>query len=246
MLKPGQQEGLTINNSHLSALYKNIAAEITQRIYKGEYNSGSYLPSENKLAREFEVTRATIRKALSVLKEKGTIISEHGKGYLIKDLHWEQSLLQFYSFGQNIAENIENPKTALLSYAKIKGLQMVDDFKDLKLWEISRLRLMNDIPLILETSYIPVKYLNEFTEKDLEQDSLYNLLVKNNSKVIKAKEYLEPVLPSLKDQELLEIKEDSCLFQTLRYSYNTQNELVELRESLISSAYFSFSVEMTL
>lgn len=165
---------------------------------------------------------------------------------MIKELHWEQSLLQFYSFGQNIAENIENPQTELLSHTKINGLQMVDEFKNLELWEISRLRLMNEIPLILETSYIPVEFLNKFTEKDLEQDSLYNLLMKNNSKVIKAKEYLEPVLPSLKDQELLDIKEDSCLFQTLRYSYSTQGELVELRESLISSAYFSFSVEMTL
>ncbi|MGM0603015.1 MAG: GntR family transcriptional regulator, partial [Bacillota bacterium] len=144
-----------------------MAAEITQRIYEGEYSSGSYLPSENKLAQEFEVTRSTIRKALNVLKDKGTIESRQGKGYLIKELHWEQSLLQFYSFGKNISKNIENPETEVLEYKKIGGLKTVADFKDSELWEINRLRFMNGIPLILETSYIPIKFLAEFEKTEL-------------------------------------------------------------------------------
>lgn len=105
---------------------------------------------------------------------------------------------------------------------------------------------MNGVPLILETSYIPVKYLIEFEKIELKQDSLYNLLKKNNNNVVKAKEYLEPVAPSLKAQELLEINDQVCLFQTLRYSYNAKEELVELRESLIRGDHFRFSVEMTL
>lgn len=105
---------------------------------------------------------------------------------------------------------------------------------------------MNGIPLILETSYIPIKFLAEFEKTELKQDSLYNLLKKNNNNVVRAKEYLEPVLPSLKDQELLEVNEKDCLFQTIRYSYNAKSQLVELRESLIRGDHFSFSVEMTL
>lgn len=136
--------------------------------------------------------------------------------------------------------------TKVLEYKKISGLKTTVNFKDTELWEINRLRFMNGIPLILETSYIPVNYLTEFKETELKQDSLYNLLKKNNNNVVKAKEYLEPVLPSLKDQELLQAKEEDCLFQTIRYSYNAKSELVELRESLIRGDHFSFSVEMTL
>lgn len=105
---------------------------------------------------------------------------------------------------------------------------------------------MNEVPLILETSYIPIDYLKNFEIPELKQDSLYNLLKKNDNHVVRAKEYLEPVLPSLNDQELLEVKEDSCLFQTIRYSYDSENKLIELRESLIRGDHFSFSVEMTL
>ncbi|MFW6230018.1 MAG: GntR family transcriptional regulator [Halanaerobium sp.] len=223
-----------------------MAAEITQRIYQGDYQSGSYLPSENSLAQEFEVTRSTIRKALNVLKERGTIESRQGKGYLVRELHWEQSLLQFYSFGKNIAQNIENPETKVLDFKKINNLKSIEEFKSTELWQINRLRLMNKVPLILETSYIPVKYLEKFETIELSQDSLYNLLKNNNNNVVKAKEYLEPVSPSLNDQELLKINDEICLFQTLRYSYNAKEELVELRESLIRGDHFRFSVEMTL
>ena len=226
--------------------YKTIASEITQRIHQGIYSPGSYLPSENQLAREFEVTRTTIRQALNILKQKGTIESFQGKGYMVRQLHWEQSLLQFYSFGHNIADNIFNPDTRLLSYQKIKGLKNINQFINTELWEINRLRLMNKKPLILETSYIPIKFLPEFNANDLKQKSLYNLLKKNDVKIIKADEYLEPVLPSLEDQEVLEIKENTPLFQTLRYTYNSDQELVEVRESLIRGDYFRFSVEMTL
>ncbi|AZO95757.1 GntR family transcriptional regulator [Halocella sp. SP3-1] len=228
------------------ASYKIIASEITQRIHTGDYSPGTYLPSENQLAREFEVTRTTIRKALNILKQKGTIDSFQGKGYIVRQLHWEQSLLQFYSFGHNIAENILNPATKLLSYQKINGLKNINEFLNIELWEIIRLRLMNENPLILETSYIPVKYLPQFEADELKQNSLYNLMKKNNVNIIKAKEYLEPVLPSLEDQEILGINEDTPLFQTIRYTYDSDQRLTEVRESLIRGDYFRFSVEMTL
>ncbi|MFW5991922.1 MAG: GntR family transcriptional regulator [Halanaerobiaceae bacterium] len=226
--------------------YKTIASEITQRIHKGIYSPGTYLPSENQLALEFEVTRTTIRKALNILKQRGTIESFQGKGYMVKQLHWEQSLLQFYSFGRNIAENIQNPDTNILSYQKIDGLKNIDEYTSTELWDITRLRLMNKKPLILETSYIPVSFLPRFDEIQLQQNSLYNLLKENGVNIIRAKEYLEPILPSLEDQQMLKIEADTPLFQILRYTYDSNQELVEVRESLIRGDQFHFSTEMTL
>lgn len=226
--------------------YKKIAGIITERIHSGQYTPRSYLPSENQLALEFSVTRTTIRKALNILKQQGTIESFQGKGYRIKSLYWEQSLLQFYSFGRNIAEKIEYPETKVIEFRIIEGLNDVDEFKHNKLWKITRLRLMSDVPMILETSYIPLSFLPEVDSKVLEQNSLYNLLEDNDVHIIKAKEYLEPVNPSLEAQKLLDTNEKRPLFQTIRYTFNTDEELVELRESLIRCDNFRFSVEMTL
>lgn len=226
--------------------YKKIAGEITQRIHNGQYPSKSYLPSENKLAREFDVTRTTIRKALNILKQQGTIESFQGKGYRVKSLFWEQSLLHFYSFGRDIAENLLYPETDLISLQEISELKDVEEFNNQKLWEITRLRKMDEVPLILETSYIPVKLIPDIDAEALSQDSLYTILEENDIQIIKAKEYLEPVIPSLQVQKYLEINADNPLFQTVRHTFDNKQELVEVRESLIRGDHFRFTVEMTL
>ncbi|MEJ6951816.1 GntR family transcriptional regulator [Natronospora cellulosivora (SeqCode)] len=226
--------------------YKQIANDIIKEIHDGTYLPGSYLPSENKLANKYNVTRTTVRKALSILKNKGTIESYQGKGYKVRLLHWEQSLLQFYSFGKNIADKIHNPSTQILSYKKIDSLKDENQIINDQLWEINRLRFMDQIPIILETSYIPVKNLPSFQKEDLKQHSLYTLLENNDIIIIKAKEYLKTTLASDKSKKLLEIKNSTPLFQTLRYTYDTNEELVEIRESLIRGDHFNFSVEMSL
>jgi len=227
-------------------IYQRIADKIISRIYEGEYPMNSFLPSENELAEEFHVTRTTIRKVLSLLKQQGTIKSYQGRGYKVQTLLWEQSLLKFYSFGKSIANKLENSNTKLISVKNVFGLEDVDEFKNIELWEITRLRLVGEIPLILETSYIPVEFLKKVNNKNLETKPLYDLLAREGIRCVNAKEYLEPVLPSLEAQELLEIEENIPLFQTTRYTYDSENRLVEFRESLIRADHFRFFTELKL
>lgn len=228
-------------------IYKIIADKITTRIYEGVYSLNSYLPSENELAEEFHVTRTTIRKVLEVLKHQGTIKSYPGRGYKVQSLLWEQSLLKFYSFGRSIATKIENSKTKLISINKVDGLGDVDKFEQLELWEITRIGMVGEIPLILETSYIPCDYLKKVDNKKLLQTkSLYDVLEREGIRCVRAKEYLEPVLPSLEAQKLLEVEENVPLFQTTRYTYDSDDRFVEFRESLIRADYFKFYTELSL
>jgi len=232
--------------NYKTPIYQTIADQIISRIYEGEYPMNSFLPSENELAEEFHVTRTTIRKVLSLLKQQGTIKSYQGRGYKVQSLFWEQSLLKFYSFGKSIASKLENSNTKLISVKNVSGLEDVDEFKNIELWEITRLRLVGEIPLILETSYIPVEFLKKVNNKNLETKPLYDLLAREGIRCVNAKEYLEPVLPSLEAQELLEIEENIPLFQTTRYTYDSENRLVEFRESLIRADHFRFFTELKL
>jgi len=227
-------------------IYQRIADKIVSRIYEGEYPMNSFLPSENELAEEFHVTRTTIRKVLSLLKQQGTIKSYQGRGYKVQTLLWEQSLLKFYSFGKSIASKLENSNTKLISVKKVSGLEDVAEFKNIELWEITRLRLVGEIPLILESSYIPFEFLKKVDNENLKTKPLYDLLAREGIRCVNAKEYLEPVLPSLEAQELLEIEENIPLFQTTRYTYDSENRLVEFRESLIRADHFRFFTELKL
>ncbi len=64
--------------------YAQVVAEIKKRIEQGEYPPGSLLPSEHQLVADFGVSRPTIVKALSALRQDGWIDTQQGKGSFVR------------------------------------------------------------------------------------------------------------------------------------------------------------------
>lgn len=66
------------------ALYKQVAAEIRDAIHAGTYAPGQPLPSETDLMGTYEVSRPTVRQAVSMLRSEGLIDVIHGKGSFVR------------------------------------------------------------------------------------------------------------------------------------------------------------------
>src|SRR5712692_7769398 len=64
--------------------YAQVVGEIRRRIERGQYPPGSLLPSEHQLVEEFGVSRPTIVKALSALRQDGWIDTQQGKGSFVR------------------------------------------------------------------------------------------------------------------------------------------------------------------
>lgn len=67
------------------AKYEEIQIWIKQRLEKGELKPGDKLESEYKLCQQFQVSRQTVRHAISLLEEKGIVERYRGSGTYIKD-----------------------------------------------------------------------------------------------------------------------------------------------------------------
>ena len=67
------------------AKYQVLADWIKQSIETGTFGPGERLPSEQRLQEQFEVSRQTVRKALSVLEEAGILRSRQGSGTFVVD-----------------------------------------------------------------------------------------------------------------------------------------------------------------
>jgi GntR family transcriptional regulator len=61
-------------------VYVRVAAWIESRIESGELKSGTRLPAERDLARDLGVAYDTVRRAAVLLRERGLIITVHGRG----------------------------------------------------------------------------------------------------------------------------------------------------------------------
>jgi GntR family transcriptional regulator len=64
--------------------YAQVIEELRRRIESGEYPPGSLIPSEHQLSDEFQITRATVVRALRVLREDGWIETQQGKGSFVR------------------------------------------------------------------------------------------------------------------------------------------------------------------
>lgn len=79
-----------INTSISLPVYKQVISQLEQKIISGEYAPGYMLPSMNDLAAELEISKETIKKAYSILRDKGVIEPRQGKGFYVRGLESER------------------------------------------------------------------------------------------------------------------------------------------------------------
>lgn len=65
--------------------YHILLQHLHKKIKSGEWPPDTYIPAENDLAQQFQLSRPSVRKALSELAEAGLIRTLHGKGSLVND-----------------------------------------------------------------------------------------------------------------------------------------------------------------
>ena len=108
-------------------LYLSIVDSIKKKIRKKEYNPGDMLDSESAMMKEFNASRMTIRKSLSLLSNEGYIYSVPGKGSFI--CVPETNLYQFrFNKYEDLIVPIEEVK--LLNVSVIEGTEGTEKIRE--------------------------------------------------------------------------------------------------------------------
>lgn len=66
--------------------YLQVAAALRDAIRGGEWAPGALMPSEPELAARYGVTRATVNRAMSILRAEGLVRPERGRGTTVNQL----------------------------------------------------------------------------------------------------------------------------------------------------------------
>ncbi|HLO18282.1 MAG TPA: GntR family transcriptional regulator [Anaerolineales bacterium] len=78
-----QKMSIKINKNSPIPMYQQILNEISARIASGEWPAGFQLPTEAELETELQVSRVTVRQALSAAVEEDLVIRLPGKGTFV-------------------------------------------------------------------------------------------------------------------------------------------------------------------
>ncbi len=84
-------------NGH-TPIYRQLIAEIERLIDNGELKEGDCLPSMNELSADLNISKETVKKVYSILRERGLVESMHGKGFFVTAWRENRKLRIFMLF----------------------------------------------------------------------------------------------------------------------------------------------------
>lgn len=166
------------NKPHYKRLYELLRKHIREEVYR----EGDLLPSENELCSLYGLTRPTVRQALTALVHDGYIRRQQGKGSIVNKMPQGIGILSVT--GTTTALRDQNLKTRVIEKPRITNWPEAFMFKlsPLELESgciyMTRLRLLDSIPVFYDISFIPAINLPRFTARKFDDRSLFEVLRK--------------------------------------------------------------------
>ncbi len=156
-----------------------IEEQVAERIASRELAVGERLPAERELARSLDVSRMTVRQALSSLAARGLVERGVGRGTFVAARKLDHDLTRVTGFTDWLDRHGLEPDSRVLEKKELEASWAIAAALEItpraRVARIRRLRLGGGVPLVLEDAWLPADAFPRLTEHDLD-GSLYAII----------------------------------------------------------------------
>ncbi|MGN0747471.1 MAG: GntR family transcriptional regulator [Aristaeellaceae bacterium] len=227
-----------------SPLYKQLMQKIRSDIAAGVYPVHSRIPSEQELCETYQVSRVTVRKALSELTQEGLLKRRQGKGTFVEVPRLCKDLKDVNSFHDACSMMGCVPGTRVIHAQMVHADE--EDVRDLMVdadamvVELMRLRLADDTPVMLETNRFPASYAY-LLEEDLT-GSLYAILQRHGTETAQAIHEISLCYATAAQAKQLEVNTGDALLQLREVIYDQHQHPLHTSRQFIRADRFTFRI----
>lgn len=206
------------------------------------------LLSERELSETYGVSRITVRLALKELEIRGLIYKKQGKGTYVSDIKEPATdLSSAYSFTEEMQKQGRKPQTKIISFEGMAVTPYLSSLLGLavgtEIIEIERLRLADDMPLMLERTFLPSENFENLSEEMLNQKPLYDIFSETYQEIVRfAEEEFYASIALDYEASLLEIKKGDPVLHLVRKTYNDKNVMIEYTFSIARADQFRYRI----
>jgi GntR family transcriptional regulator len=211
--------------------------------------NGGRLPTERELSGRFDVARDTLRRCLQSLENEGLLERKQGIGTFVvaRPVVKEAKLM---SFSEEMRQRGLTPSSKLLSTSIIlAGAKLAQRLKLIPgsaVLEVRRLRLANDEPIALETSYLAQSRVPNFDASALANGSLYALLGKEYGlNICYASQQIQATVLNEQEAEWLRVPPFSPALVVKRTTVLNTGEFIEYAKSLYRADRYRLELNVT-
>ncbi|MFK4340349.1 MULTISPECIES: trehalose operon repressor [unclassified Paenibacillus] len=218
-------------------IFLQIYQDYLEQIRAGELASGTKMPSENELAREYNTSRETVRKALHLLAQNGYIHKIKAKGSFVLDIGRMDfpvgGLVSFKEMSERIgrkSRTIVHENRLIPASDEIAGHLELDKHRHL-VWEVIRAREIEDESVILDKDYFRSDIVPVLT-KEISSGSIYEYLENElHLQISYAKKVVSVEDASEEDHKLMDLNDYIHVVVVRNYVYLEDTTLFQYTES---------------
>ena len=176
----------TIDRQSQQKLYVQVYSIIKDKIEKGDWPSATQIPTEDELCKAYDVSKATIRIALSELVRDGYLTRQQGKGTFVAFAMPNFGMAMKTSLTEDMCgKEVQARKEILVKGVKepsedIKTYLRIND----SVFYVMCKRIVEGNPAFLEESFFPLLIFPGIENEDICQSSFYQLAEKKSVKRI--------------------------------------------------------------
>jgi GntR family transcriptional regulator len=230
-------------------LYYQVETVLRNKILSGELPLAFTLPSEDALAEQYQVSRITIRQALSLLEKDGLVIRKRGKGTFVSEgvaipesPKWNGSIEDLILMGIKT-------KTEVLEMSNIDPPEMVRDrlklTGDAQVLRIEKIRSVEQSPFSYVLNYLASDIGKDIHSEDLTLKPLLMILEENLGLVAaRAEQTVEATIADSRVASLLDIRVGDPLLKVERVVYDPNQKPIEYVSVLYRADKYFFTVKL--
>lgn len=229
-------------------IYHQLEELIKSQIESGQLQPNQAIPSEREYSEQFQISRMTVRQALTNLVNEGLLYRKKGTGTFISERKVEQVLQGLSSFSEEMLERGLTPSSAILSYEIVPANATVAQKLEIELespvLQIERIRFADNVPMAIETAFMPKNLAEGFSE-ELAKDSIYQFIKEKLSlQIDEANQELEAVIASEHEAKYLQIKKGSPILKITRVTYLEDRTPFEYVKSSFRADRYRFNIQL--
>lgn len=230
--------------------YQRLRDELAAHIGQHRWRPGEAIPTEQELARTYGVAVGTVRKAVDQLVAEGMLERFQGRGTFVRRASFDGSLFRFFRF-QNRRGERRIPTSRILMREVVAAPSAVSAAlqieADARVIHMSRLRLIDEHPILAEEIWLPYEPFAAFATLGTEEigDLLYPVYEAQCNQVIaSASETLTVETVDVMYGRLLRIEPGTPVVVIERLAYGYDRRPLEWRRSRGPASEFIYQVEI--
>lgn len=162
--------------------YQAIKDHILARIDSGEWGEGCLIPSENELARQFNVARMTVNRALRELTDAQVLTRTKGAGTYVAPPKYQSTLVEIRSIAEEIRARGHQHSAVVLTLESIQATATLAVEMQLPLgsavFHSCLLHLENEQPVQYEERWVNPALAPDYLAQDFTQITPNEYLVR--------------------------------------------------------------------